>query len=96
MSYLVAYAKVIIEKEDIKLQGVYYGGMGETREEAEFLAKDCVNNIKGGTIMPRIVPLDNYDFIDAMYDITDRFERIVNDMVEMNKTLLRSNKRRNK
>ncbi len=91
--YLVVYAKLAIDKENICLHGIYYGGMADTRDEAELIAKDCINTIKGGTILPRIAPFTN-NFIDIAYNITDRLTQIAQEMKEMNEMLMKSNKKK--
>ncbi len=75
-SWIVAYAKISIEKGlGVTLQGVYFGGIGRSQIEAEQIARDCVNSIKGGTILPKIVSVNKrHAIIDALYDAADRFE----------------------
>lgn len=54
-TWFVVYAKIVDDKEDgISLAGVYFGGAGNTRQVAEGIARECVNGIKGGTIMPKL------------------------------------------
>ena len=46
MSYVVAYAKVSIDKEDgIELQGVFFGGVAQDEHEADEIATACVNMV---------------------------------------------------
>lgn len=53
---VVAYAKVIEDKDDgIYLQGVFFGGIATTKGEAEQIARECVNSVKGGTILPKLI-----------------------------------------
>ncbi len=87
MQYLVAYAKIVVDKTTdaarIELAGVFFGGIGETQAEAEAIAKECVNTIRGGTILPRVVKLEgDGQLIEALYDATERFERIAANMIE--------------
>lgn len=82
--YAVAYAKISVDKvTGIEFHGVYFGGIGHTPEEAEGIAKECVNNIKGGTILPRVYRLSNDStLIDVMYEAADKFEDMVKKMKE--------------
>lgn len=93
--YLVAYAKIQSDKDsEITLQGVYFGGMGDTPEEAEAIARDCVNTIKGGTILPKVMKIDNPgQVVDVMLDATETFEQVTAYMIEADNTIRRSNKR---
>jgi hypothetical protein len=93
--WIVAYAKISIDKEDgIALQGVYFGGLGETHDEAELIARECVNTIKGGTVLPRILMItDSYKIIDALYDVHDRFESLTNKMREADDIMTREAKK---
>ena len=82
--WVVAYAKILMDKDTgIILQGVYFGGLGETQDEAHIIARDCVNTIKGGIILPKVLKItDSYCIIDALYDAADRFENITRKMQE--------------
>jgi hypothetical protein len=72
---VVAYAKVVEDKIDgICIQGVFFGGIASTREEADSIARDCVNNVKGGTILPRLFPTEGKaDVLLAMDIAATRF-----------------------
>lgn len=93
--FMVAYAKIVVDKEDgITLQGVYFGGIGDTLTEAEQIARECVNSIRGGTVLPRVVKLDGEcQVIDALYEATERFERITENMVESEQILNRGRRK---
>lgn len=81
--YVVAYAKITTNKDGISLQGVYFGGMGASIEEANQVAKDCVNRIRGGTILSKVIPLDGKSMLlDALMDASDKFEAITLQMQE--------------
>jgi len=84
VQYMVAYAKIVVDKDaGISLHGVYFGGIGDTLDEAEKIARDCVNSIRGGTILPKIIKLDDEcQVIDTLYDATNTFERITTNMAE--------------
>jgi 3-deoxy-D-arabino-heptulosonate 7-phosphate (DAHP) synthase len=92
MCYIVAYARIVTDKNDnIILHGVYFGGIENTMEEAEQIARECVNTIRGGIILPRVIKLeDNLSIVDALYDAEDKFERIVKNMVESNEIMNRN------
>lgn len=94
--HMVAYAKVVVDKEEgIVLSGVFFGGIGDTKEEAELIAKECVNTIRGGTIIPRVVKLDRDGLvIDSLYDVTEKFERIISQMVETDAIAKRGRKKK--
>jgi hypothetical protein len=81
--YAVAYAKITTNKDGINLQGVYFGGVGNTIEEANQVAKDCVNRIRGGTILSKVIELDGQNtLLDALMDASDKFEAITLQMQE--------------
>lgn len=92
--YVVAYAKIITDKEGISLQGVYFGGIGETAEEADEMARECVNNIRGGTILPKVLKItDKGQILDILYDASDRFEQTTTNMQEADKIINRTQSR---
>lgn len=81
--YAVAYAKITTNKDGINLQGVYFGGVGESLQEANQVAKDCVNRIRGGTILSKVIELDGRNtLLDALMDASDKFEAITLQMQE--------------
>lgn len=89
MNYLVTFAKVSIDKtEGIELLGTYFGGLTPDESEAEKIAYDCVNQSKGGTILPAISilrnPEDLLDMIDAAHA---RFESKTKQMREAHEIL---------
>lgn len=94
--YMVAYAKLSIDKEiGVNLLGVFLGGVAESHEEAEVLARDCVNSIKGKTVLPKIIKIDDkYRVIDALYDVHDRFEQMTEKMREAELIMDRENNKR--
>lgn len=89
--YLVTYAKVTLDKQSgIQLQGIYFGGTAPSEDEAAQVAKSCVSNNKGGTVLPKVLPLEHYEsFIDALYESTQRFEELVGRMKEADQILSR-------
>lgn len=92
--FLVAYAKVNIDKDEgIVLQGIYFGGLSSTYSEAETLARECVNTIRGGTIFPRIMKIEEpHRLIDTLYDAADKFEIVTKGMEETNAIIRRGRK----
>ena len=81
---VVTYAKVIEDKEDgIYIQGVFFGGIATTRDEAEKIARECVNGVKGGTILPKlIVTQGKADVLKAMETAGKRFDQLEVQMFE--------------
>ena len=63
--FLVAYAKIIEDKKDgVFMQGVYLGGLGDDRDAAEKIARECTNSGRGNTtIIPRLFPFTDGDSI---------------------------------
>lgn len=94
--FMVAYAKIVVGKEEgIELAGVFFGGMGDTPQEAETIARSCVNTIRGGTILPRILKLGHDgQVIDALYEATEKFERITANMMESDEIINRGKKKK--
>jgi hypothetical protein len=81
--FVVAYAKISTSKEGINLQGVFFGGLGETVQEADEIARECVNRIRGGTILPKVMPVQgDHRVLDALYDACDKFEQLAGQMQE--------------
>lgn len=93
--WVVAYAKILLDKDiGVMLQGVYFGGIGDTPDEAEVIARECVNTIKGGTILPKVVKVtDEFTVIDALYEAFDRFESTTKRMQEAESILNRGKKK---
>jgi hypothetical protein len=89
VEYLVAYARVIIDREEgIILEGVYFGGVTSTKEEADTIAHQCVNISRSGTTIPKVALLkEPHLMIDALYELTERFETLVGNMQEADTTV---------
>lgn len=92
MNYVVAFAKISIDKDDgIELQGTYYGGIAENEQEADEIATECVNLSKGGTVLPAIIQMnDPHDLLDTLDLAQTRFEAKINQMREANDILTRT------
>lgn len=93
--FVVAYAKITTDKDGIALQGVYFGGMGDTAEEADEMARECVNRVRGGTVLPKVLKIeDNGKILDALYDASDRFEQTTANMQEADRIINRTQGRK--
>lgn len=92
MSYVVAYAKVSIDKEDgIELQGVFFGGVAQDEHEADEIATACVNMVKGGTVLPGILQMaEPHDLLETLDLAFDRFEAKTRQMKEANDIMTRT------
>ena len=84
MAQLVTYGKVVDDKvEGIYLAGVYFGGVGETHEYAADIARRCVNSIRGGTIIPKILQMESPNsLLDTMAQARRKFEELERRMIE--------------
>lgn len=94
--FFVVYAKMVDDKYDgIKLAGVYLGGAGTTQEEAENIARECVNTIKGGTIIPKIIySKDQHKLIQSMLEIQKKFKKLEEQMLSAQDIIDRNTKKR--
>ena len=94
-NFAVAFAKITVDKlNGIEFHGVYFGGVSETSEQADQIARECVNNIKGGTILPRVYKLTNTNnLIDIMYEAADKFEDMVKKMQEADTIMSKANRK---
>lgn len=83
LRYVVAYAKMVDDKEEgIYLQGVYFGGVEDTQEDANRAAKRCVNTVKGGTIFPKIIPMEHTNGLCSILKLArTRFEVMESNMI---------------
>lgn len=95
MYYLVAYAKITHDKENgIQLQGVYFADIASTEEEAKNIGRHCVNTIRGGTILIKSAKITKpMQILDAMYDMTDQFEKLHGQMVDTDKIIAKNSQR---
>ena len=94
--WVVVYAKISTDKDNgIKLQGTYFGGQAISFTLAENLARECVNSIKGGTIIPKIFKLDTEnDLVEIMYTATEKFEKEVERMIEADRIIAKGQEKR--
>jgi hypothetical protein len=81
--FLVAYAKIIDDKEDgIYMQDVYYGGVATNAKDAEQIARDCTSSGKGGIIIPKIFKmLEGDSILGALQTASARFRTIESQMI---------------
>tara|TARA_R110000868_G_scaffold20153_5_gene85602 strand:+ start:3901 stop:4254 length:354 start_codon:yes stop_codon:yes gene_type:complete len=89
--FVVAYAKIITDKDGVNLEGVYFGGLGNTIEEANEIAHDCVNRIRGGSILSKVLRIDGkHKVLDVLYEASDKFEFQTVQMQEAEKIINRT------
>lgn len=90
MLFLIVYAKAVDDKEDgIYIEGVYFAGVALTQDEADCIARDCTNSIRGGTAMIKIITITGpHRVLAAFEEIKARFRRIEQEMVETEAILL--------
>lgn len=94
--HMLAYAKYTFDKDKIKLSGIYFGGLFNSKTEAEINAKNCVNATKNGTVFPIIRPLElehnshRDAFLNAIYSIVEKVESQNNTMQETQEILSRT------
>lgn len=95
MYYLVAYAKFTQDKENgVQLQGVFFADVAESEEAAQQVAKYCVNTVKGGTILAKVTKIEeSLQVLEALYDMTDQFEKLLSQMKETERIIAKNNQR---
>lgn len=90
---VVIYGKVIDDKEiGIYIEGVFFGGVANSQEEADQLAKDCVN-CTGGVAIPKIIPIGDKNLHEIFLEALRRFDKIEREMIETEDILSASQKR---
>jgi hypothetical protein len=96
--YIVTYAKITMDKtQGVQLHGVFFGGIGNNWTEAELIAKECVNTIRGGTIIPKIVHIKTRNkLIAAMDEATNKFEKLTKQMSESDNIMKKAQERKKK
>ena len=80
----VVYAKAIDDKElGIFIEGVYFGGMAQDHDQANRIATDCTNNVRGGTAIVRIMPIPSKKALIGVFkDARTRFDKLEREMIE--------------
>lgn len=96
--YCVSFAKVALDKEEgVELLGVYFGGLTYSEEDAELVATECVNSVKGCTVLPTIMPVIEAEcLLDLLDDATARFQSKIAQMQEAYHIIHRPAKKKSK
>ena len=88
MSLLVVYAKVVDDKRvGVIMTGVHFGGIVETENEADEVARVCVNSTQGSIIIPRIIELPPHKLCEIIKETEESFDRLATRMYENEKTI---------
>ena len=92
---VVVYGKAVDDKVlGIYIDGVYFGGIAETKEEADKIARSCVNNTHGGVAITRILTAQSKsNLLPVFAEAFRRFVKIEREMVETEQTLEANQKR---
>lgn len=96
MQFVVCYAKIAEDKDDgYYLAGVYFGGIGDNKESADKIARDCVNTIKGGTIIPHLAQLTGkHQLPSIMQAALEKFRQMESRFIEVEDIMENTAKRR--
>ena len=91
-NFAVFYGKFVEDKEEgIYLDGIYFGGVGQSNNDAEVLAKQCVQSIRGGVVIPKIFPIKSeMRLIDLTIDAQNKFYKLEKDMIDVEDRMARS------
>jgi hypothetical protein len=92
--HIVCYAKIVDDKEDgIKLVGVYFGGAAPDQHGATAIVRDCINNVRGGTILARSWPTTGPGQVPAVLQLaTLHYRKIEDQMIHNQEILTRTRK----
>jgi len=91
---VVVYGKAIDDKEiGIYIEGVFFGGVAETQEEADQLARVAVNCTVGGTAIPKIIPIGDKNLHQIFKEAKMRFDKIEREMMETEAIILANQQR---
>jgi hypothetical protein len=91
---VVIYGKAIDDKElGIYIDDVFFGGVAKDQEEADQLAKICVNCTVGGIAITRIIPIGEKNLHEIFREAKIRFDKIEREMVETENILLANQQR---
>ncbi len=99
--YVITYARVVFDGANgVCLDGVFFGGIAGSQQDADTLAGLCTKAVHGGTAVPRVLPLTQPEsLLDVLELARQRFNQLERDMVEAEDTLISSverNKRRSR
>jgi hypothetical protein len=93
--WIVTYAKITLDKENgIELLGVFFGGVANNPDDADNIAKECVNTVRGGTVIPKIIKTSNNCIIEALYQAEEKFEDMTGKMRDANVIITKSQRKR--
>lgn len=94
MYYVIAFAKVTVDKTGIELQDTYFGGITEDETEAHEMAKECVNRIKGGTILTKVIQTKEKNVLIALSEAIKKFDITTLQMQEAERIISRTQERK--
>lgn len=95
MCYFIIFGKFVDDKEDgIYLSSVCFGGMANSKDDAESIASQCSKNTKGGIIVVRIFDSVNSSLPETINKATTKFYEIERRMVEAEDIYSRNNKKK--
>lgn len=82
--WFVVYAKVIDDKgSNIRVTEAHFGGVGNTEEIAEQIARECVNSIKGGTPIVKLFRANGILRLKEVMDEADEKFRLIEERMLM-------------
>lgn len=91
-TYVMMYMKINSDKtRKLTLNGMYFGAIG-TKEYVDTIARQCVNCQRNGVIIPKSVRMVKGGFIDTIYDIIGKFEKMLDNMKETEEIMQRQQK----
>jgi hypothetical protein len=81
---VVLYAKAVDDKElGIYVEGIYFGGVAHDKARADEIADFCVNNVRGGTAIARVMLVGSRNtMIEVFREAKVRFDKVERDMIE--------------
>jgi hypothetical protein len=93
--FLLVYAKLILDKkEEVQLINVYLWGVYHSQEEADKAAAECINQIKGGAIVPRVfLHKPESHLCDTFYEAMEWYDKMCKKMSETNKILQKASQK---
>lgn len=82
--FIILYAKVIDDKKGlgVMMSDVLIGGFNDDFNEAENIARECVESIRGGMVIPRVMKVDG-EIQDTIANSMKVFNRIAEQMYEV-------------
>lgn len=88
--YVVLYARVVDDKDGMGtlMTGVHFGGFSPNKEDAERIAKLCVDETQGGMVIPKIVRIRS-TLNDTVQDVVRVYDRMAERMYEVEQALNR-------